>query len=90
MLCSKYKIWSDPDTQENTYYLLVTEHPHRDGQVLNMLQVQHDWVAVESISDLRTGTPCEFSDKGAIDILNISDWSDIENYGAKVFKIKTK
>jgi len=77
-----------PYDEEDTYYLLVTDKPFRNGEAIDMLQVQHDGVKVESITDLRTGDAYEFSDDGAIDILNITDWSDVENYGAKGFKIK--
>jgi hypothetical protein len=51
--------------------------------------VQHDWVDVESIVDLRTGKPANFNIQGSINIYGI-DWSDIKNYGAKIFKIKLK
>jgi hypothetical protein len=70
-----------------TSYLLVTDPPNIwDTEVL---RVQHDWVEIESVKDLRTGKELEFIMNGSIDIINI-DWSDIEEYGAKVFVFKLK
>ena len=76
-----------PYDQPDTYYLLVTTPPEppRDS----VLRVQHDDIAIASSTDLRTGAPCEFTADGAIDIVQLNDWSDIERYGARIFKIST-
>jgi len=71
----------DPETS----YLLVTEPPTEWDTTA--LRIQHDWIEVESITDLRTGANVPFRMHGSIDLTN-EDWSDIEEYGAKVFKIK--
>jgi hypothetical protein len=73
----------DPETS----YLLVTDPPTIWNT--DILRVQHDWVEIESVKDLRTGKKFEFVMNGSIDILNI-DWSDIDEYGAKVFVFKLK
>ena len=67
-----------------TYYLCVTEPP--SARTKSELKIQHDWVKVKSITDLRTGTPAKYKTEGPIIIYN-SDWSDIKNYGAKIYKI---
>ena len=72
-------------SERNTYYLIVTEAPTKFTR--NYLRVQHDWIAVESVSDLRTGKAVEFDMNGSLNIHN-GDWSDIERYGAKIFKIR--
>jgi len=79
-----YGVVTVPRGEENTYYLIVTEPPTKYTK--NYLRVQHDWVKVKSITDLRTGKPVGFDMKGSLNIHN-GDWSDIKNYGAKIFKI---
>jgi hypothetical protein len=73
--------------EPKTYYLCVLEPPTIHTKT--DLKVQHDWVDVESIVDLRTGKPANFNIQGSINIYGV-DWSDIKNYGAKIFKIKLK
>ena len=72
---------------KNTYYLCVTKAPYIHTKT--DLKVQHDWVKVKSITDLRTGKPANYKVKGAINLFGV-DWSDIKNYGAKIFKIVLK
>jgi hypothetical protein len=55
----------------------------------NMLIIQHYWTEVESITDLRTGEPQPFIMDGSINLTDI-DWSDVQEYGAKILKIKLK
>jgi hypothetical protein len=55
----------------------------------NVLILQHYWVEVESIIDFRTGKPQGFEMDGSINLIDV-DWSDVNDYGAKVFKIKLK
>ncbi len=71
----------------NTYYLCVTEPPSKFTK--SDIKVQHDWVKVKSITDLRTGKPVSYRMNGYLQIKN-SDWSDIQTYGAKIFKIVLK
>jgi hypothetical protein len=70
--------------EPNTYYLSVLEPPTKFTKT--MLKVQHDWVKVKSITDLRTGKPLPFNVSGTINITS-PDWTDIQKYGAKIFKI---
>lgn len=70
--------------EPDTYYLFVTEPPTK--WMKECLKVQHDWVSVKSIVDLRTGEQVSYDMDGTLNIWN-KDWSDIEVYGAKVFKI---
>ena len=72
---------------KNTYYLCVTEPPTIFTKTT--LKIQHDWVHVKSITDLRTGEPVNYAVQGTINLYDI-DWSDIKNYGAKIFKIVIK
>lgn len=52
-----------------------------------MILVQTNGIsAIESITDLRTGKAQTFELDGVINITDI-DWSDINEFGAKVFKI---
>ena len=71
-------------TDKNTYYLLVTQPPEKFTKT--HLRLQQYNIKVKSITDLRTGKPVSFQVGGTLDIEN-EDWSDIQNYGAKVFKI---
>jgi hypothetical protein len=71
--------------EKNCYYLCVLEPPTIHTKT--DLKIQHDWVHVKSISDLRTGKKVNFDLQGTINLYNI-DWSDIKKYGAKIFKIK--
>jgi hypothetical protein len=55
----------------------------------DFLIIQHYRVEVESIHDLRTGRPQPFEMDGSINLVDV-DWSDVEDYGAKIFKIRLK
>jgi hypothetical protein len=79
-----FGVVSVPDNEKNTYYLIVTDPPVKFNK--NCLRVQHNWVKVKSVTDLRTGKPVKFDLNGSLNISN-NDWSDIKNYGAKIFKI---
>jgi len=70
--------------EKDTYYLCVLEPP--TVHTKKDIKIQHDWVTVKSITDLRTGKPAVYDVKGSINIYNV-DWSDIKDYGAKIFKI---
>jgi len=73
--------------EENCYYLCILESP--SIYTKTDLKIQHDWVKVKSITDLRTGKSVKFDTKGTINLYNI-EWSDIKKYGAKIFKIIVK
>jgi hypothetical protein len=77
-------------TKANTYYVLITDPPSSQGAPVPTLHLQNDDIAgVESIVDLRTGAAQPFVFSGNIQIKD-ADWSDVETYGAKVFKIVLK
>jgi hypothetical protein len=48
--------------------------------------VPNNGYKVASVVDLRTGNPIQFTDIGVLIIRN-QDWSDVETFGDKVFKI---
>jgi len=74
-------------SESNVYYLLVTEAPSNPNWPIDMLLVQNDNIQkIESITDLRTGKPQPYELRGVLKIKDIN-WSDINEYGAKVFKI---
>ena len=85
--------------EEDTYYLFVTSAPlenskdqdipagGEEAETKDVLIIQHYWVEVESITDMRTGSPQTFEMDGSINLTGV-DWSDVDEYGAKVFKIK--
>jgi hypothetical protein len=62
-------------------YLHVTTAPTTDH-----LRVPNNGYKVASVVDLRTGDPIQFTDIGVL-ILHTEDWSDVEKFGDKVFKI---
>lgn len=41
---------------------------------------------VASVTDLRTGRPIQFIDIGVL-IIRTQDWSDVKEFGDKVFKV---
>ena len=73
--------------EPKTYYLCVTEPPTKWTKT--ELKLQHDWVDVASVTDLRTGAPVNYRVAGPI-IIKVKDWGDIKSYGAKIFKIVLK
>ena len=62
-------------------YIHVTTAPTADN-----LRVSNNGYKIASITDLRTGAPVPFVDRGALVIQN-RDWSDVETFGDKVFKV---
>jgi alpha-L-fucosidase len=62
-------------------YIHVTTEPTSDH-----LRVPNNGYRIASVVDLRTGNPVQFTDAGVL-ILQNSDWSDVETYGDKVFKV---
>lgn len=64
-----------------TLYIHVTTPPTSDN-----LQVQNNGYGVASVTDLRTGEKISFVDTGSL-ILNTKDWSDVEKFGDRVFKV---
>jgi hypothetical protein len=63
------------------HYLHVTTAPS-----LDRLSMQQNGCTVQSVTDLRTGQPHRFAMHGCLDIYDV-DWSDVAEYGAKVFKV---
>jgi len=66
------------------HYILVTTAPSSDE-----LMVQNNGYQVASVTDLRSGTPVEFSDGGLLSLRHL-DWNDVSEFGAKVFKVTLK
>ena len=62
-------------------YVHVTTAPKADH-----LRVPNNGYKVALVMDLRTGNPVKFIDNGVLIIQN-QDWSDVETYGDKVFKV---
>jgi hypothetical protein len=62
-------------------YVHVTTAPKSDH-----LRVPNNGYKVASVVDLRTGDPVQFTDIGVLQLQN-NDWSDVETYGDKVFKV---
>jgi alpha-L-fucosidase len=62
-------------------YVHVTTAPKSDS-----LRVPNNGYKVASVVDLHTGNPVRFTDIGVL-ILQNQDWSDVETFGDKVFKV---
>jgi alpha-L-fucosidase len=62
-------------------YIHITTAPKSDN-----LRVPNNGYKVASVVDLRTGNSIKFIDIGVLIIQN-KDWSDVETYGDKVFKV---
>jgi alpha-L-fucosidase len=62
-------------------YIHVTTAP-KSGS----LRVPNNGYKVASVVDLRTGSAVKFKDIGVL-ILQNQDWSDVESFGDKVFKV---
>jgi len=71
-------------------YLFVLEPPTKFTKT--RLQLQHDGVEPLSVTDLRTGKPVPFEKEGPNGpiVLNVEDWTDVKNLGAKAFEIRLK
>jgi alpha-L-fucosidase len=64
-----------------TLYVHVTTAPKGDN-----LRVPNNGYRVASVTDLRTGKTISYTDIGVL-ILYSKDWSDVETFGDKVFKV---
>jgi alpha-L-fucosidase len=62
-------------------YVHVTTAPKADA-----VRVPNNGYKVASVIDLRTGSAVAFTDIGVL-ILRNSDWSDVDTFGDKVFKV---
>ncbi len=66
----------------STHFLIVTEAPSTDSAAFHT-----NGSAPTSIRDLRTGKLFTFTVESGI-LLKDIEWSDVENFGAKVFKVE--
>jgi hypothetical protein len=62
-------------------YIHVTTAPKADN-----VRVPNNGYKVASVVDLRTDNPMPFTDNGVL-IIRTQDWSDVEAFGDKVFKV---
>jgi hypothetical protein len=50
------------------------------------VRIPNNGYRAASVVDLRTGNPVQFIDIGVLIVRN-NDWSDVETFGDKVFKV---
>lgn len=65
-----------------TYYVLVTDAPDCDAAMFHS-----DGAVPRRVTDLRTGAELPFTMVAGIHLRNV-DWSDVQTYGVKVFKVE--